>query len=75
MAEVLNLRGEPMLADPEAMTPNQALEDAKISNLRQVVIIGEDQDGRVRVYGSHGTAETFWLLKHGELSMLSRAQD
>lgn len=73
MAEVLNLRGEQLLTEPETLSPDAVLEGAK-GQLRQVVIIGEDQDGKVQVYGSHGNAETFWLLKHGELSLLRPEQ-
>ncbi len=73
-AEVISFRGEAIGAGV-TLNPSTVLEEAKGEDVIQVVVISQTADGTVHVYGSHGDAETFWLMKHGEVSMLRAATE
>ena len=70
MGEVLRFDNAEVVGDGRALHPDKVLENNK-GDFAEVVIVGRDHDGNIRLAGSHGSLETLWLLRKGEKLLLS----
>lgn len=72
MAEILNFKGEDV-GENFYVAPDAVLQ-AAIGNLKEVVVCGIGNDGSIYLAGSKGDMHTLWLLRAGEHVLFRNAE-
>jgi hypothetical protein len=57
------------VGDGFTFDPDDILQAAK-GDFLQVVVIGFDKDGEIRIRASHGSRETLWIIRRGAHHLL-----
>jgi len=58
-----------IIGDGVAVDCDQVLDACK-GDFLQVVVVGFDKDGQIRMNSSHGSRDALWLLRRGEHHLL-----